>query len=189
MCKQRADCRDRRALRPLAEELIQSAQILFVGENRSLANFVTPKGKLVNSRRQAFLRWVIWAFFVVAWTIALEVPGPALDQLPASQFMPTYRILIAKVIHVAAYALLAVLSGWVPLAARYRIIMMFFLMCHAATTEFFQEMLEPIAHRGGSLRDVALDQCGIALGTMVSWRWWTDQKSQISEHQEPNNLQ
>ena len=40
-------------------------------------------------------------------------------------------------------------------------------------TEMLQDYLRPYCHRGGDLYDAALDHVGIALGVLVSWKWWT----------------
>lgn len=119
------------------------------------------------------IRWLVWSLYVVVWTIALEVPVVAPEGLPGREVILTYRMFFAKSAHVAAYVVLTVLSAWVPLPGRYRPVMMFFLMAHAAASEMAQIYLEPYCHRGGSVADVGLDHLGIAIGLAVSWKWWT----------------
>ena len=116
---------------------------------------------------------MIWTLFVVGWTAALEVPIPEPTTLPGSEIIVTYKYLIAKSAHVALYAVMTVLSAWVPLATRYRWLMMLFLMGHATATELLQAELEEYCHRGGSLADVGYDHLGILLGAAISWKWWT----------------
>lgn len=118
-------------------------------------------------------RWLIWSIFVVVWTVALEMPVPATDSLPADEITLTRKKVAAKTAHVAAYAVFTVLSAWVPMPMRYRWLMMLFVMAHATGTELLQEALHEYCGRGGSLDDVALDQLGILLGAAASWKWWT----------------
>jgi VanZ family protein len=109
---------------------------------------------------------------MVAWTVALEVPIPEPSALPGSEIIVTNKKLIAKSGHVVIYAVMTVLSAWVPLATRYRWLMMLFLMGHATATELLQAALEEYCHRGGSLADVGYDHLGILLGAVISWKWW-----------------
>jgi VanZ family protein len=118
-------------------------------------------------------RWTIWTIFVVGWTIALEVPVPGRDTTIHGDAPLTWRAIIAKSTHVLAYAVLTVLSARLPLEARHRAMVMFFLMGHATATEGLQVLLQPYCHRGGTLADVGLDQLGIAIGVLISWKWWT----------------
>ena len=69
----------------------------------------------------------------------------------------------------AAVALFAGLTGWLSAPARYRCLLMFLLMAHATVTELIQLNVEG---RTGTLQDVAFDQVGIALGTILTWKWW-----------------
>ncbi len=109
---------------------------------------------------------------MIVWTVGLELPVPDPGKMPAGEFILTNKYLFAKTVHVAVYAGLAVLSAWVPLAGRYRWLMMFVLMGHAWGTEMAQEALKPWCHRGGSLADVGYDIAGIVVGAAVSWKWW-----------------
>ena len=118
-------------------------------------------------------RWLIWTSVVIVWTLALEFPVPDPGQGPAGEFIMQKKYLFGKSLHVAVYALLAVLSAWVPMPGRYRWLMMFFLMLHAWGTEMLQLALEEWCHRGGSLGDVGLDIVGIVVGVAASWKWWT----------------
>jgi hypothetical protein len=117
--------------------------------------------------------WLVWGLYIVAWTILLEIPKRGVDQLSVSVDLTGYTYFLAKTLHVAMYAVLAILSSLVPLSARYRFALMFVLMAHATITELLQEMLEPYCHRGGSLHDVGYDHLGIAIGVALSWKRWT----------------
>jgi len=128
-------------------------------------------------------RWFIWGAFVILWTTALEAPIPEpSEELPGRDIVITYRKLIAKSLHIGAYAFFAALSGWMPVPARYRWLMMFFLMLHAWGTELLQEILAPYCNRSGSLTDVAFDVLGIIIGVALSWKLWTrDEPKRVPE--------
>jgi len=117
-------------------------------------------------------RWIIWAVLVVVWSIALEIRFPEPEQLPGAEVILTYKKIVAKSAHVGVYTLLTVVSAWVAVPARFRWLMMFFLMAHAWGSEMMQEVLNPICFRGGFLSDVGLDVLGIVIGVALSWRWW-----------------
>ncbi|MSQ94999.1 MAG: hypothetical protein EXR98_10655 [Gemmataceae bacterium] len=123
-------------------------------------------------------RWLVWTLFIVAWTVAMEVPIPEPSALPGAEIIVTNKYLIAKAGHVAIYALMTVLSARVPLALRYRWLMMIFLMGHAFGTELLQAALEEYCHRGGVLGDVGYDHLGILLGAAIRWKWWTKDRGQ-----------
>jgi VanZ family protein len=119
------------------------------------------------------IRWLIWIGFVVAWTIALELPTPETEDLPGGDVIATNKVIFAKTVHIAVYAMMAILSAWVPIAMRYRWAMMFVLMGHAWGTEYLQELLQSICFRGGKLSDVGFDVIGILVGVALSWKWWS----------------
>jgi VanZ family protein len=112
------------------------------------------------------VRWLIWLLYMGAWSVALLTPIPPGVRVQVGDYDWTFSF--AKTLHVTAYAVLAVLSGWLAIPCRYRWLMALFLAAHAATTEFFQQFVD----RGSSVRDVCLDLIGIALGCLVTWKWW-----------------
>ncbi|MSU76908.1 MAG: hypothetical protein EXS16_02315 [Gemmataceae bacterium] len=120
------------------------------------------------------IRWTLWLTLLTGWAIALEVPVPNPSRLADGQVSASTRYWIAKGMHLAVYAGLALSAGWLRIPVRYRWLMMFFLMAHATVTELLQVALEEWCNRGGLLSDVAYDQLGIAIG----WKWWmrTDEK-------------
>lgn len=117
-------------------------------------------------------RWLVWVVVVLAWTAALEFPVPDPGDIPAAEFLFTYKYWVAKSVHVLAYCGLTVLCAWVPVPGHYRWIMMFLLMGHAWGTERLQELLWDYCHRGGSLKDVGFDIIGIIIGVALSWKLW-----------------
>ena len=113
------------------------------------------------------LRWTLWTLCVTVWTVALLTPEPvriSREVLPHQLTFPA-----AKTLHVAAYAFLAILSGWLHVRGDKRWLLIAFLSLHGAATEFFQTFVE---ERSGSWRDVGLDHVGIMVGLALSWKWW-----------------
>jgi VanZ family protein len=70
---------------------------------------------------------------------------------------------------VTAYATFAILSGWLFLPGRWRWLMLAFISLHAFGTEFLQRY---VPERGPSLWDVGIDHIGIAIGLVLSSKWW-----------------
>ena len=106
---------------------------------------------------------------VVAWTTLLVIPFPAPGQWPLFDPPVSNKTLLGKAGHVLAYALMTVLTAWLRLGFRTRLLFLFFLMAHAVTTEWVQLHL---SGRTGTVDDVVLNQLGILLGLVVSWKWW-----------------
>ncbi len=117
-------------------------------------------------------RWWIWGIYAAAWSTALLVPVPEHPWV-IGEFHFTRRMLFAKAVHLSAYAVFAILTGWLRAPVRFRFLLMFLLMLHATLTEVLQFALDEYMHRHGDLLDVALDNVGIALGMAVAWKWWT----------------
>jgi len=118
------------------------------------------------SRVSPRARWIIVSAILLIWTVLLLVPIP--DTGPIADLPPIRREVIAKVVHVATYALLAILSGWLHVPVRWRWAVLFVLMVHGTVTELLQRLV----NRGGSLTDVGWDNLGVALGLLVTWKWW-----------------
>ncbi|HKI38407.1 MAG TPA: VanZ family protein [Gemmataceae bacterium] len=115
------------------------------------------------------LRRVVWLGFALLWTAALVTPQPvrvSQAALPEQAQFP-----VGKSLHVAAYALLCVLTAWQRFAPRWRPLLLLALSAHAAGTEFVQQFV-PLRH--GSWEDVALDHVGLYLGVVLAWRWWRE---------------
>ncbi len=121
-------------------------------------------------RSPSLKRWLIWVLFLLAMTAGLVMPFSTSASARLDEWLHTRRALAAKAVHVAAYAVLAILSGWLQLAARRRWLLVFFIMVHAPITELLQLHM---ANRNGSLEDVAFDHLGLFLGLVFSWRWWS----------------
>ena len=121
----------------------------------------------------AVSRWILWLVYLVAWSAALLTPFP--DVLADATLPAPTHFRAAKTLHVAAYALLTVLTGWLRLPAPYRWYMLLLISAHAFGTEFLQQFV-PL--RGPSLRDVGLDHLGLLLGVFLSWPWWWSGRSE-----------
>jgi hypothetical protein len=113
-------------------------------------------------------RGLVWLLYFLAWTAALLLPMPG-GTPPGLEWVTPWKFSLAKSLHLAAYAVLAVLSGWLHVPLRFRWILLFIIMAHAPVTELIQLRVEG---RTGSLHDVGLDHLG--LGLVLSWKWWSD---------------
>jgi VanZ family protein len=115
-------------------------------------------------------RWLIWLVYVTVWTTMLVVPVPDVGNWTLAARIDL-KYLVAKTLHIGAYTLLTVLTGWLRPPARWRLLLLFFIMAHATVTELVQLH---VPGRTGTLEDVGIDHCGVALGLLVSWRWWSE---------------
>jgi hypothetical protein len=132
-------------------------------------------------------RWRLWLVYVLAWTTALLVPVPDTGHWSVGDVEFDLKFVVGKALHVSAFALMAVLTGWLQVPVRWRFLLMFGLMAHGTVTEMLQYTIEFI-NRTGLLTDVALDDFGIAIGTLLSWKWWTapDQVAPVPEDAAPS---
>ncbi len=116
------------------------------------------------ARRRA--RWVLWGAFAVLWAAALLTLYPVRAR---DAVLPGFVSTVAgKGLHVAAYAVFAVLTSRLPVSRPRRWILLGAVSLHAVGTEFFQQFVG----RTRSWQDVAIDHLGIALGVALTWRRW-----------------
>jgi VanZ family protein len=125
-------------------------------------------------------RWLVWGVYVVLWTALLVMPAGAINRLSPAEILLGSKYLIAKSLHVTAYAVMTLLCGWLHVSSRFRWLLMFFLMGHATLTEMIQFHV-PELGRSGELNDVAFDQFGITLGLLLSWSWWVKKDEPVDE--------
>jgi VanZ family protein len=125
-------------------------------------------------------RWLVWGVYVVLWTALLVMPAGAINRLSPPEILLGSKYLIAKSLHVTAYAVMALLCGWLHISSRFRWLLIFFLMGHATLTEMIQFHV-PELRRSGELNDVAFDQFGITLGLLLSWSWWVKKDEPADE--------
>ena len=125
---------------------------------------VALAGPFVSSR----VRWILWFLYVAAWSAALLTPHPAMI---AGSVIPddTLRFITAKSLHVGAYFMLTVLTAWQRVPRPWMWLLLAFPTLHALASEGLQNFI-PL--RTGTWSDVAIDHVGIALGLIVTWKWW-----------------
>jgi VanZ family protein len=117
----------------------------------------------------------VWLLYVLAWSVALEVPQPIHPHDPtAAEAVFTF----GKAVHLSAYALLAGLTGWLRPTGAWRAAAFVFLLGHGVLTEVLQFLL-PFG-RTGAVADVMLDWVGISVGVALTWRWWFRPRGQES---------
>ena len=116
-------------------------------------------------------RWLLWALFAGVWTTFLLLPAHAIEGLPGHEIIHGRKYLVAKSLHVIGYVVLTVLSGWLLVPARFRWLLVFFVMAHATGTELLQQV---VPGRTGDLRDVGFNQLGVLLGLVITWKWWIE---------------
>jgi VanZ family protein len=121
--------------------------------------------------RPRLSRWLLWSAYAVCWTAALIVPIRDQHKWVVTEYQIDLKFLVAKTLHVGCYALFAALTGWIRAPLRVRWLLMFVLMGHATLTEMIQEN---VPGRSGHLHDVAFDHLGIAIGILLTWKWWRD---------------
>ena len=144
-----------------AEKLLSSEDLTEV--DMDAANRIAKS----NPATPSTWRWLLWTVFLIVWTTALLTTEPV--HIARAVLAPPAILPTAKLLHVSAYAFLAVLSGWLFVPARWRWVLLLFMCLHAFGTEFFQQF---VPERGPSLRDVGIDHIGIAIGLALSSRWW-----------------
>jgi len=125
-----------------------------------------------NQQDQPFQNWIrgasvlVWICLLAAWTALLLIPVPseAVSAVGGAQA----SFWVSKFLHVSVYAVFALLIAWLPLARRWRIVLIVLLVMHGGTTEIAQQFV----HRGSSWLDFGRDSLGIALGILLGWRRW-----------------
>src|SRR5947209_4497701 len=95
-------------------------------------------------------RWLVWLLYAVAWTTMLVIPISGSGPWKVAQLDIDLRAVVAKSLHVSAYALFAILSGWLFVPLRFRWLLMGFLMAHGTIMELIQLH---VPGRTGSLHD------------------------------------
>jgi VanZ family protein len=112
-------------------------------------------------------RWLVWGGYFAAWTTALLTTFPV--HVQEAVIPPEGHFLSAKLLHVGSYAFLSALIVWLPVRGRWRWLLIVGLSLHGFATEFLQQFVE---ERTGSLTDVGIDHVGIALGLLLTCKWW-----------------
>jgi VanZ family protein len=131
---------------------------------------ITTSAELAPTRSiwpSAEVRWLVWIIYAVTWTWALLRPYPAIV-LDHPEFEWQF-FLFSKTVHVSAFAVFAILSGWLRVPWRHRWALLLFLSAHAWSSEYFQHF---VPTRTPALHDVGFDHLGILLGVGLTWKWW-----------------
>lgn len=116
-------------------------------------------------RRAGWLLWVAWVVVLAVFTYGLLAPEvPGRGWIP-----PEWRFAVAKAVHVGGYALLTMLTAWLPVPLAVRLGLLAFLGLHACGTEYVQTF---VAGRSGTLQDIGIDVVGVILGAALTWRRW-----------------
>jgi VanZ family protein len=136
-----------------------------------------------NATTRTILLWIVWFLYVGAWTAALLTPHPAKIAVAVLPEDDT-RFYVLKTVHVLAYLVLTVLTGFLRGPRPWRWLLLLFLSAHALGTEYFQRFV-PL--REGSWRDVGLDHIGICLGLLLSWRWWLVASAEVAANAAPGS--
>jgi VanZ family protein len=120
-------------------------------------------------------RWHFWSVYVVLWTTALLFPViPETGFEDVDEFISPNRYLLAKSVHVSAYAVMTLLTAFLNAPMRYRWLLVYFLMAHGTATEMGQWTMREMqwSVRIGHLHDVAFDNVGVLIGLLLGWNWW-----------------
>lgn len=94
------------------------------------------------------------------WTWKLLEPHP-LPPAVEKELPSDLRFVLAKSLHAAAYAGLAILAAAMPLPRRYYWVVIGVLALHGVGTEIGQTY---VPNRHGCIRDVLIDWAGITVG-------------------------
>ena len=109
--------------------------------------------------------FVVFLTFLGLWTWKLLEPVPVPEaieqQIPVDQ-----KFLLAKSLHVGAYAFLTILAASLPVRRPYFWAVVVGLALHGVGTEIGQTY---IPNRNGCVRDVIIDWVGIGLGLAGLW--------------------
>jgi VanZ family protein len=127
------------------------------------------------AQTSAGTRWLIWGLFLAAWSLALLTPHPV--HVAKAILHSESSFYFAKGLHISAYAVLAILTGWLRVSAPERWVLLALLFLHALATEVLQSF---VPERGPDLVDTARDHVGLLIGVLLSWRWWLPRKSHVA---------
>jgi hypothetical protein len=132
--------------------------------------------------RTRLAAWAAFAPALAVWTWKLLEPNPVPERihglLSLSDWLP---FLLAKSLHLGGYAFLAALL-WAAVPRPWRWAAVVFLLLHGVGTEVGQCY---VPNRAGTVRDVVIDWCGIAVGVLaaraVANRLFTPARSRPAE--------
>ena len=109
------------------------------------------------------MRISVFSIVLVLWTWKLLEPSPVPDEIKEGLARFGLQFAAAKSLHLVVYAILTILAITLPIPRRWGYFLVGLLVWHGVATEIGQRF---VPNRTGSIRDVFIDWCGIALGTM-----------------------
>ena len=127
-----------------------------------------PEDPLPPPTRRKLLRISVFLVLLALWTWKLLEPYPVPDEISEGLARLGLKFVAAKSLHLVLYAVLTILAITLPVPRRWRYFLVGLLVWHGVATEIGQRF---VPNRTGSLRDVLIDWCGIALGLLVAM-WW-----------------
>jgi VanZ family protein len=127
------------------------------------------------------LHALIFAGFLIAWSVALLLPVPQ-ERAERTLGGPWEVFLFGKGLHISAYFYLTVLGGTMAFAKNWWKWLLVGLWVHGGLTEFLQQF----TGRTASLRDWGLDSVGVLLGSSIVWWWWRPRSSQSAAVENAN---
>lgn len=127
-----------------------------------------PEDPLPPPTRRKLLRISVFLVLLALWTWKLLEPYPVPDEISEGLARLGLKFAAAKSLHLVLYAVLTILAITLPVPRRWRYFLVGLLVWHGVATEIGQRF---VPNRTGSLRDVLIDWCGIALGLLVAM-WW-----------------
>jgi hypothetical protein len=152
-------------------------------QDHAARNVVALEGTLAARSLGRLLPWTAWLIFTPLWTASLLTTRPV--EVGQKVLSVGLLFLCAKCLHVGAYAVWAGLSGWLRLPVRFRWCLLGLLSVHGFATEYLQRF---VRGRHPSLRDVALDHLGIAIGIACTWSWWRAPESAATPMASPEQV-
>lgn len=120
------------------------------------------------SPRRRLLRLSVFLIVLALWTWKLLEPSPVPDEISERLARFGLKFAAAKSLHLVLYAILTILAITLPIPRRGRYFLVGLLVWHGVATEIGQRF---VPNRTGTIRDVLIDWCGIALGLLVTM-WW-----------------
>jgi VanZ family protein len=123
----------------------------------------TPRG----APARFYLHLSAFVVLLGVWTWLLLEPYPVPPAITEG-LSANLRLILAKSLHAGVYAFLAVLGATLPVARRWRVFVVGFLVLHGVGTEIGQTY---VPNRTGKVTDVLIDWGGITTG-LLALRWW-----------------
>jgi VanZ family protein len=123
--------------------------------------------------RKLMVRGLGWCLCLALWTTSLLTIFPV--RVSQAVMPEAFHFPASKLLHISAYTFLTVYLKWLRLR-RWRWLLLAFLSLHAFGTEFFQQF---VPGRHGMISDVLIDHLGIALGLILTRKYWLP-RSQVA---------